>query len=212
MRGTLLLNSYTGSRLYGTQHDASDWDRRLVFIMPYQELCLSGLEAPVLHHKVPGEDTTYTELGAYLKEMLSGSPMAMEYTMNPGVQMTFAPRTNFYEWFWSKQTIRKHIAIAAAWMCMMGGDAPKSRSNAIRLLMTLRRYMTTGVYNPVLSAGEVADVKAIRLSEMPLEEVKGMRLRMTQELYNWLEHAELQDAPRVQVVRDYLVAQRVAYK
>lgn len=77
----IILQAITGSRAYGLDHADSDTDRMGIFVAPTLEVAGLGWN----QHKETwtnagptGDDTTYHEIGKYLRLVLKGNPTLIE--------------------------------------------------------------------------------------------------------------------------------------
>lgn len=81
MKENICLQAVTGSRAYGLNHEASDYDRMGVFVAP--SLQVSGLrwssdDESWSNASPDGDDTTYHEIGKFLRLCLKSNPTLIE--------------------------------------------------------------------------------------------------------------------------------------
>jgi uncharacterized protein len=71
----LLFEAVSGSRAYGTHHEASDWDLRGVFMLPQAQLYGLHYTEQVAD---PKNDLVYYELGRFIELLLKNNPNTLE--------------------------------------------------------------------------------------------------------------------------------------
>lgn len=148
----LILETITGSRLYGFSHDESDHD--------YYQVVSEGRNKQTIAN---GYDTTRLNIGSFVGHVAKGVPQAMEALYSPlkWVHSDYAGyiaglEPNMYELPKTyRRTIRNFVM----------EDTDKHRRHAMRLAVNLAEWWETGSFNPVISTTRVLDITDLANSE-----------------------------------------------
>lgn len=144
-----MLETVHGSRLYGTNHEASDFDY-------YRVICSGRTQ-----QKIEGdEDTTTVQLHDFIRQVSVGVPQALEALWSP--VKTVDPS---WKYFFNSlhpgygETIDRYNRTIANFMGWRKGGgrgrtrepSNKTRLHALRLMHNLQDYLESGSFNPRLS-------------------------------------------------------------
>lgn len=157
---TLLFRGLIGSRMYGLEHDASDYD--------YYEI---WSEAPSSRNKtlqtITGDDdVTRVSLNHFLFLAMNGSHQALDAMFTPYAEIDkiSALRENFSAGFNVLVDFERIITE------LTNQNLPKKRLHAARIAYNMKELAETGRYNPVLTTQTKKEV--LRLSALPDEQFR----------------------------------------
>lgn len=158
----IVLEAVTGSRAYGLNHEKSDTDKMGIFVAPTVEV--AGLDWASKHESwsdagPTGDDTTYHEIGKYLKLALKSNPTLIELLfMNDyevltdegqgllgirnSVLYTDGIRNAYYGY-----AAAQHARVLREWP----DHKPKMARHCLRISRQAVDLLTTGSTNPKVS-------------------------------------------------------------
>lgn len=151
----ILAKTLTGSRLYGTHHDQSDWDYSIIHLDPTRT---GHRKYDNQSQKFQGDDDNQRRsLHSFVMSCYKGSPNDLD--------TLFSPLWEFYapEWRPFFQSIRPNYVSAThrfkSFMKVYSENESnqwKSTRHMFRLGLNGYKLQTTGFYNPQLTAQELS--------------------------------------------------------
>ncbi|WP_084963520.1 DNA polymerase beta superfamily protein [Thermoactinospora rubra] len=209
----LILSVVTGSRAYGLQTDASDTDRRGVFVVPTEALW--RLDKPPAHRDGPLPEQFSWEVERFCVLALEANPTVLECLWSPLVEVA----TPFGEEllglrgaFLSRRAHETFARYAEAQFRRLDPDRPrwKQAMHMIRLLMSGLHLVRHGV--PLVDVSHERErLLAVRRGELSWEEVARWRARLSAELADALPAGVLPAVPDRGRVEDFLIRVRRAH-
>ena len=158
----IVLEAVTGSRAYGLNHEKSDTDKMGIFVAPTVEV--AGLDWASKHESwsdagPTGDDTTYHEIGKYLKLALKSNPTLIELLfmndyevltdegqgllgIRSSVLYTDGIRNAYYGY-----AAAQHARVLREWP----DHKPKMARHCLRISRQAVDLLTTGSTNPKVS-------------------------------------------------------------
>ncbi|MFI6317939.1 DNA polymerase beta superfamily protein [Nonomuraea sp. NPDC050556] len=184
MNDDLILSVVTGSRAYGLQTEASDTDRRGVFVVPTERFWL--LDKPPTHRDGPLEEQFSWEVERFCALALEANPTVLECLWSPIVELA----TPFGEEllgmrkaFLSQRAQQTFTAYADAQFRRLDPAAPKWKQamHMIRLLLSGLHLLRAG--EPQVDMAAFRDrLLAVRRGEWAWERVDAWRLDLTSQV------------------------------
>ncbi|MFC5148493.1 DNA polymerase beta superfamily protein [Streptomyces aureoversilis] len=207
-----------GSRAFGLATEASDTDRRGVYVAPTP--LFWGFEKPPPHVEGPAEEQFSWELERFCELALRGNPNILECLHSPLVEQaddTGRELLDLRGAFLSRRVHRTYAGYAADQRKKFAADvrahgAPrrwKPVMHALRLLMCGRDLLRTG--SLVLDAGSMREpLLAVRRGEVPWPEAEAWLNRLTEEAGEAARTSPLPEEPDHARVEDFLIRVRRA--
>ncbi|MEV5439094.1 nucleotidyltransferase domain-containing protein [Streptomyces sp. NPDC052682] len=206
-----------GSRAFGLATDASDTDRRGVFLAPTR--LFWGFTKPPTHVDGPAEEQFSWELERFCELALRANPNILECLHSPLVE--YADDTGrellaLREAFLSRQVQETFTRYAHGQRRKLEADlrnhgAPrwKHAMHLLRLLMTARDLLRTGTLT--LDVGDRREpLLAVRRGEVPWPRVDSWMTRLAREAEEAASRSPLPDRPDRRRVEDFLIRVRRA--
>lgn len=157
-----ILDTVIGSRAYNLDREASDWDRRSIYVVPTADLF--KLQTP----PDTAESGEAMEVGRWAQLAAGGSPNPLEYLFSKYAE----PLTedgqlllDNREVFLSKKMVPRFIGFARGNLKRYK-DNPKTILQAFRLLLTCKSLLETGVYRIEMPDSAQSTVEKIRHGEL----------------------------------------------
>jgi predicted nucleotidyltransferase len=223
MRPTDLVREHTiyacvmGSRAFGLATDASDTDRRGVFLAP--TALFWRFEKPPTHVEGPGEEQFSWELERFCELALRGNPNILECLHSPLVEHvddTGRELLSLRGAFLSRRAYDTFTRYALGQRRKLDADvrttgAPrwKHAMHLLRLLTSARDLLRTGELR--IDVGERREaLLAVRRGEVPWPEVEARMARLAAETEEALRRTPLPAEPDDGRVSDFLFRTRRA--
>lgn len=144
----LIMRTIHGSRLYDLASPTSDYDWFTIHstLRPEDQI----IKGENYDHHIHSAD-------AFTKQILIGSPMALEALASPYQEWHNESLRPFYESLTpnSRKTRQNFQKISRRLAYHTGARAQNKRRHAIRLLWELDDFMKTGQINPILSQSQI---------------------------------------------------------
>lgn len=161
MKQNVLFRTIHGSRLYGLDHEDSDFDWYVVV-----EKAVTKKKKFITQHISGREDVTTVDFGTWQNLCMSGEPKALEamFSQKAHVDRIKEFRNAFkagYE-YGPYYGIMKRMSIEHP-------NSFKHKRHILRLAINLKDLQATGRFNPTLSKVELAMVNS--LAELDMEHV-----------------------------------------
>ena len=203
-----------GSRAYGLEHDASDVDRRGIYLPPAEaHWSLYGVPEQLEN---PDTQETYWELQKFIVLALKANPNVLECLYTPLVEHATPLARELLDMrdsFLSKIVYQTYNGYVMSQFKKLQSDLRSKGAVKWKHVMHLIRLLLSGVsvlregYVPVRVEDAHRDrLLAIKRGEMPFEEVEAWRLALHREFDQAAEVTSLPDRP------DYDRANRLLLK
>ncbi|QLE75947.1 nucleotidyltransferase [Streptomyces rectiverticillatus] len=207
-----------GSRAFGLATEASDTDRRGVYVAPTP--LFWGFEKPPPHVEGPAEEQFSWELERFCELALRGNPNILECLHSPLVEQvdgTGRELLALREAFLSRRVHKTYAGYAVDQRKKFAADVRahgtprrwKPVMHALRLLMSGRDLLRTG--SLVLDVGAMREpLLAVRRGEVPWPEAEAWLNRLTEEAEEASRTSPLPEEPDHARVEDFLIRVRRA--
>ncbi|MFI6503152.1 DNA polymerase beta superfamily protein [Nonomuraea typhae] len=211
MSDDLILSVIVGSRAYGLDTDASDTDRRGVFVAPTPAFW--RLDKPPAHRDGPLPEQFSWEVERFCALALEANPTVLECLWSPLVEVVtpFGERLRAMRAaFLSARAAQTFCGYADAQFRRLDPAAPKWKQamHMIRLLKSGLHLVRHG--EPALDAGADRDrLLAVKRGEVPWAEVTAWRARLAAEYE--AAAGVLPEAPDRAAVEEFLIDVRRAH-
>jgi predicted nucleotidyltransferase len=215
VRDHTVLSVVVGSRAYGLATEASDVDRRGVYVAPTP--LFWGFAKPPTHVDGPDAERFSWELERFLGLALEANPTVLECLWSPLVEHVTEPGEELLALrgaFLSRHAHRTFPRYAESQFRKLTGDLRTRGEPRWKHVMHLLRLLISGRH--LLRHGEplvdVADHRerllAVRRGEVPWAKVEAWRESLTRDMDAALTGSALPDEPDRARVEDYLVSVR----
>lgn len=215
VRDHTVLSVVVGSRAYGLATEASDVDRRGVFVAPTS--LFWGFAKPPTHLDGPGEERFSWELERFLTLALEANPTVLECLWSPLVEQITPCGEELRELrgaFVSRHAHRTFLRYAESQFHKLGGDLRNRGEPRWKHVMHLLRLLISGRH--LLEHGEpLVDVTAhrerllaVRRGEVPWAEIDAWRESLSRDLDAALPGSALPPEPDRARVESFLVSVR----
>jgi predicted nucleotidyltransferase len=215
VRDHTVLSVVVGSRAYGLATEASDVDRRGVFVAPTP--LFWGFGKPPTHVDGPDAERFSWELERFLGLALEANPTVLECLWSPLVEQVTEQGEELLALrgaFLSRHAHRTFLRYAESQFRKLTGDLRTRAEPRWKHVMHLLRLLISGRH--LLEHGEplvdVADHRerllAVRRGEVPWERIDTWRASLTREMDTALTGSVLPDEPDRARVEEYLVSVR----
>jgi predicted nucleotidyltransferase len=215
VRDHTVLSVVVGSRAYGLATEASDVDRRGVYVAPTP--LFWGFAKPPTHVDGPDAERFSWELERFLGLALEANPTVLECLWSPLVEHVTEPGEELLALrgaFLSRHAHRTFLRYAESQFRKLTGDLRTRGEPRWKHVMHLLRLLISGRH--LLRHGEplvdVADHRerllAVRRGEVPWAKVEEWRESLTRDMDAALTGSALPDEPDRARVEDYLVSVR----
>lgn len=180
----LILSVVMGSRAYGLQTEASDTDRRGVFVAP--TVAFWRLDKPATHRDGPLPEQFSWEVERFCVLALDANPTVLECLWSPIVELITPAGRRLRELrgaFVSAKAQQSFAGYADAQFRRLDPAAPKWKQamHMVRLLLSGLHLMRYG--EPLVDMGPYREqLLAIKRGEVPWAEVDGWRAALSAEL------------------------------
>ncbi|MEV4115006.1 nucleotidyltransferase domain-containing protein [Nonomuraea sp. NPDC049695] len=208
MTDDMILTVVMGSRAYGLETDASDTDRRGVFVAP--TAAFWRLEKPATHRDGPLPEQFSWEVERFCVLALEANPTVLECLWSPIVEViTPAGRRlrDLRAAFLSERARQSFAGYAEAQFRRLDPAAPKWKQamHMVRLLLSGLHLVRHG--EPLVQVGPYRErLLAIRRGEVPWAEVDAWRAELSAEVA--AAPGVLPERPDRERVEDFLVSVR----
>ncbi|MEV4435661.1 nucleotidyltransferase domain-containing protein [Streptomyces sp. NPDC049555] len=201
-----------GSRAFGLATEASDTDRRGVFVPPTPMFW--GLTKPPPHVEGPEEERFSWELERFCELALRSNPNALETLHSPLVEHADARGHELLDLrgaFLSRKAHRSFTGYAQAQHRKLRTAAPrwKPAMHMLRLLTSCRDLLRTGTLTLDVGA-ERERLLSVRRGEVPWPRVDAWATRLLEECEEALTASPLPEEPDTARVEDFLIRVRRA--
>jgi predicted nucleotidyltransferase len=215
VRDHTVLSVVVGSRAYGLATEASDVDRRGVYVAPTP--LFWGFAKPPTHVDGPDAERFSWELERFLGLALEANPTVLECLWSPLVEHVTGPGEELLALrsaFLSRHAHRTFLRYAESQFRKLTGDLRTRGEPRWKHVMHLLRLLISGRH--LLRHGEplvdVADHRerllAVRRGEVPWAEVEAWRESLSRDMDAALDGSALPGEPDRTRVEDYLVSVR----
>ena len=215
VRDHTVLSVVVGSRAYGLATEASDVDRRGVYVAPTP--LFWGFAKPPTHVDGPDAERFSWELERFLGLALEANPTVIECLWSPLVEHVTEPGEELLALrgaFLSRHAHRTFLRYAESQFRKLTGDLRTRGEPRWKHVMHLLRLLISGRH--LLKHGEplvdVADHRerllAVRRGEVPWAKVEAWRESLTRDMDAALTGSALPEEPDRTRVEDYLVSVR----
>jgi predicted nucleotidyltransferase len=215
VRDHTVLSVVVGSRAYGLATEASDVDRRGVYVAPTP--LFWGFAKPPTHVDGPDAERFSWELERFLGLALEANPTVLECLWSPLVEHVTGPGEELLALrsaFLSRHAHRTFLRYAESQFRKLTGDLRTRGVPRWKHVMHLLRLLISGRH--LLRHGEplvdVADHRerllAVRRGEVPWAEVEAWRESLSRDMDAALDGSALPGEPDRTRVEDYLVSVR----
>ncbi|MBB5780919.1 nucleotidyltransferase domain-containing protein [Nonomuraea jabiensis] len=184
MTDDMILTVVMGSRAYGLETEASDTDRRGVFVAP--TAAFWRLEKPATHRDGPLPEQFSWEVERFCVLALEANPTALECLWSPMVEAITPAGRRLRELrraFLSERARQSFAGYADSQFRRLDPDAPKWKQamHMIRLLLSGLHLIRHG--EPLVQVGPYRDrLLAIRRGEVPWAAVDAWRAELAAEV------------------------------
>lgn len=210
-----MLSVVVGSRAYGLATEASDVDRRGVFVAPTPMFW--GFAKPPTHLDGPEEERFSWELERFLTLALEANPTVLECLWSPLVEEITSCGEELRELrgaFLSRAAHRTFLRYAESQFRKLAGDLRNRGEPRWKHVMHLLRLLISGRH--LLEHGEpLVDMSAhrerllaVRRGEVPWPEVEAWRRSLGQDLDAALHRSTLPPGPDRARAESFLVSVR----
>ncbi|MFD5555960.1 DNA polymerase beta superfamily protein [Streptomyces sp. NPDC127068] len=215
VRHHTIYSCVTGSRAFGLATDASDTDRRGVFVAPTP--LFWRFDKPPTHVEGPGEEQFGWELERFCELALRANPNILECLYSPLVEYADGTGRELLDLrgaFLSRRVHETFTGYATAQRARLAADvrrhgAPrwKHAMHMLRLLRSCRDLLRTGTLT--LDVGEERErLLAVRRGEVPWAEVESRMGRLVDRAAAELPRSPLPPEPDRARVEAFLTAVR----
>ncbi|MET7338442.1 nucleotidyltransferase domain-containing protein [Nonomuraea sp. NPDC005650] len=208
MTDDMILTVVMGSRAYGLETDASDTDRRGVFVAP--TAAFWRLEKPATHRDGPLPEQFSWEVERFCVLALEANPTALECLWSPMVEVITPAGRRLRELrgaFLSERARQTFAGYADSQFRRLDPAAPKWKQamHMIRLLLSGLHLVRHG--EPLVQVGPLRErLLEIRRGEVPWAEVDAWRTELAAEVAS--AGSALPERPDRQRVEDFLIGVR----
>ncbi|MGP4098855.1 nucleotidyltransferase domain-containing protein [Nonomuraea sp. KM90] len=209
MNDDVILSVVVGSRAYGLETDASDTDRRGVFVAPTSAFW--RLDKPATHRDGPLPEQFSWEVERFCSLALDANPTVLECLWSPIVEVITPAGRRLRDLrgaFLSQRAHRSFTGYAEAQFRRLDPDRMnwKQAMHMVRLLLSGQHLVREG--EPLVGVGAHRErLLAIRRGEVPWGEVDAWRAALSAELA--AEPSVLPELPDRERVEEFLVGVRV---
>lgn len=148
MEHKILFRTISGSRLYGLEHEGSDWDYYTVV-----DTVRTKKATYSTHKIVDGIDSVVVDMGTFIGLCQKGVPQALEAMFSTKADIDHIPE--FRAAFRAGTEIKAYLG--AMKQCA-SEDTLKSRRHTIRLGVNLSQIGRNKRFNPTLNPGQVRGI------------------------------------------------------
>ncbi|MEG3629183.1 nucleotidyltransferase domain-containing protein [Streptomyces poriticola] len=205
----------TGSRAFGLATEASDTDRRGVFLAPTP--LYWRFEKPPTHVEGPGEEQFSWELERFCELALRADPNILECLHSPVVEHADATGRELLALrgaFLSRRVHETFTRYAHGQRRKLDADVRahgdprwKHAMHLLRLLLSVRDLLRTGTLT--VDVGDMrASLLAVRRGEVPWPEIDSRMTRLAAECEEATRRSPLPEEPDRRRVEDFLVRTR----
>ncbi|MFI9839597.1 DNA polymerase beta superfamily protein [Nonomuraea sp. NPDC051941] len=208
MTDDMILTVVMGSRAYGLETEASDTDRRGVFVAP--TAAFWRLEKPATHRDGPLPEQFSWEVERFCVLALEANPTALECLWSPMVEVITPAGRRLRELrraFLSERARHSFAGYADSQFRRLDPAAPKWKQamHMIRLLLSGLHLIRHG--EPLVQVGPYRErLLAIRRGEVPWAEVDAWRIELAAEV--GAAGSVLPERPDRERVEEFLVGVR----
>lgn len=208
MGDDLILSVVTGSRAYGLETEASDIDRRGVFVAPTEAFW--RLDKPPTHRDGPLPEQFSWEVERFCVLALQANPTVLECLWSPLVEVVTPAGRRLLDLrgaFLSGRAQETFAGYADAQFRRLDPEAPKWKQamHMIRLLLSGLHLVRHG--EPRLRMGDDRErLLAVKRGEVPWAEVDAWRARLVAELA--AAGSVLPERPDRDAVEEFLIGVR----
>lgn len=211
----VIYRCVVGSRAYGLESDASDTDRRGVYLPP-AELHWSLYGVPEQLEN-PNTEEVYWELQKFLTLALKANPNVLECLYTPVVEHADAIAHRMLAMrsvFLSKLVYQTYNGYVMSQFKKLQGDLRNAGSAKPKHLMHLTRLLLAGIRTlregavPVHVGEHRERLLAIRRGEMPFDEVEAWRQELHKQFDAAFESTQLPERPDYRSVNQLLIDAR----
>ncbi|WP_285581756.1 nucleotidyltransferase domain-containing protein [Actinoallomurus iriomotensis] len=215
VRDHTVLSVVVGSRAYGLATEASDVDRRGVFVAPTP--LFWGFAKPPTHVDGPDAERFSWELERFLGLALEANPTALECLWSPLVEKVTERGEELLALRWaflSRRAHRTFLRYADSQFRKLAGDLRTRGEPRWKHVMHMLRLMISGRHllahgEPLVGVPEHRErLLAVRRGEVPWAEIEAWRESLTRELDAAVERSALPAEPDRARVEDFLVSVR----
>lgn len=218
VRDHTVLSVVVGSQAYGLATEASDVDRRGVFVVPTP--LFWRFDKPPAHVDEPGAERFSWELERFCELALGANPTAFECLWSPLVEHTTEVGRELLDLrvaFLSRHAHRTFVRYADSQFRKLRSDLGtrgeprwKHAMHLLRLLISGRHLVEHGV--PMVDVAEFRDrLQAVRGGELGWAEVEAWRRELTAGIDAALERSPLPAEPDRGTVEEFLISVRRRY-
>jgi predicted nucleotidyltransferase len=211
----VILRCVIGSRAYGLDHDASDTDRRGIYLPPADlQWSLFGVPDQL---EDDATQETYWELQKFLVLALKANPNVLECLYTPLVEHATplaAELLAMRDAFLSKLVYTTYNGYVMSHFKKLSGDLRNRGEVKWKHVMHLVRLLAAGVTTlregavPVRVEQHRDRLLAIRRGELPWDEVDAWRVRLHEEFDAAFATTALPERPDYDRVNDFLIRAR----
>lgn len=214
-----ILKTYVGSRAHGTEWSGSDYDERIVFVLPTSQIVGLGEHAKFIEDKTI--DSNKWELAHFLYLGLRCNPTILEFLLT----------TPFETHPWGEELLslypcfirKKYVYDAFRGFAegqrkkMMSPDTnsqrkPKSASNYLRVLYNGLELLTSGTMTIRIIDTEIGElVRRAKFGEASFEEVFAAGTKLLERLDRAYETSVLPEEPDRDTINEFLLRVRKEY-
>ncbi|MFI7127101.1 DNA polymerase beta superfamily protein [Nonomuraea sp. NPDC050153] len=208
MTDDMILTVVVGSRAYGLETDASDTDRRGVFVAP--TAAFWRLEKPATHRDGPLPEQLSWEVERFCVLALEANPTVLECLWSPIVEVITPAGRRLRELrgaFLSERARQTFVGYADSQFRRLDPAAPKWKQamHMIRLLLSGLHLVRHG--EPLVQVGPLRErLLAIRRGEVPWAEVDAWRAELAAQVA--AAGSALPERPDRERVEDFLIGVR----
>ena len=211
----IILQCITGSRAYGLDNDASDTDRRGIYLPPADlQWSLYGVPEQIENHET---EECYWELQKFITLALKANPNILECLYTPLVEKTTPLSQELIanrEMFLSKLIYQTYNGYVMSQFRKMnkhlenhGRIKWKHAMHLIRLLISGITVLREG-FVPVQVEDYREELLAIRHGERTWEDVNEWRLSLNKEFETAFKNTKLPEQPNYEAANQFLIKAR----
>jgi hypothetical protein len=214
-RNFVIFRCIVGSRAYGLDHDASDVDRRGIYLPPASlQWALYGVPEQLENDAT---QEVYWELEKFLRLALKANPGILECLYTPLVEQAAdiaQELLSMREAFLSKLVYQTYNGYVLSQFKKIAQDVRTQGAIKWKHPMHLIRLLLSGItvlregYVPVRVDEHRDRLLAIRRGEMPWEEIDGWRLSLHRQFDEALTNTTLPERPDYERANAFLVRAR----
>lgn len=211
----IIFQCVTGSRAYGLDHDASDTDRRGIYLPPADlHWSLYGLPEQIENHET---EECYWELQKFISLALKANPNILECLYTPLIEKTTPLSEALIEQreiFLSKLIYQTYNGYVMSQFRKMNKHMEKHGRIKWKHAMHLIRLLISGItvlqegFVPVKVGTYREDLLAIRHGERSWEEVNQWRLSLNKEFEEAFKNTKLPEQPNYEAANQFLIKAR----